>query len=191
MARLGEDHAAARAVALLEATNHGDPGEYGTALHAAVALQIAGQPQHLSSIGKTLTIPGLPAYVVDELVFAVTQIEGMHEWFYPYYAGFTRNDERQDRLHQQLDLHVPEELRDAVLAVDRHRDAAQCRNALVRYLTERDTPNGTEAAWPTRNDVERMPNRNRTLFCVAAVLYHRAWRASEINSGVESSSPPS
>jgi predicted MFS family arabinose efflux permease len=169
LARLEAPDAAGRAEEWLQSAEE-SPTRHYDALHAAVALQIAGSARHLPALDLHLTRGDAPDYVLDEVVFAVTRILGVYEWFYPFYAGFTRQDGRGELLSEQPDA-IPPELREILRALEGAEPLPPLQKRLIALL---DSTSAGPGDWPSRGTVEDAPPRDRTLYAFAAVMASRS-----------------
>jgi hypothetical protein len=105
----------------------------------------------------------LPDYVLDEVVFALSHIDGSYEWLYPFYSAFTRNDSSQDRLSAHYGDSESDSLRRAVRAIDESRDP---ENALYQLK------HGAPVPPHLRDPLFRAPARARVAFYFVASAVH-------------------
>ena len=135
LARLKDTKVAEAAMQRIARALGQSPVVFGDILPAAVALQIAGTERSRGVLLQCLSEETLPDYVLDEVVFALSRIDGSYEWLYPFYSAFTRDDSSQDRLWSQYSKLESDSLQQAIRAIDESRDPETALSLLKREAT--------------------------------------------------------
>lgn len=122
-------------------------------MHAAVAIQIAGERSDLSLLLGRLAEPELPDYVIDEILLAAAQILEMFDMFYPRYSRFLRGRDDHGTLQEELSAEAGTEIVAAITIFFEGDDPAEAGRAILSIL-----------APELRAAAETLPLRGRTVF---------------------------
>lgn len=136
-------------------------------MHAAVAIQIAGERQDLWILLRRLSVADLPDYVIDEILLASARILGMYDWFYPRYSRYVRHGESDSSLADDLAAMAPPEIVAALDVLFNRPDPPAIRAAGTSILPLLD---------PELRDIAAsLPLRGRTVFfLISLVLWERS-----------------
>lgn len=128
-------------------------------LHTAVALQVVAAPDTLPAIIDSIRCRDIPAYVLDELLFAAAKVMGFHESFYPQYSDYVRTTANRAELAADLQSQAPRWMHEVIESLVERDDA----ETACRLLFDRkDHPLEVAKTLP----LDGLPPRGRVVFFV-------------------------